>query len=115
MNDHEHLDGRLDELAQSIRDLRAMASETRDVVQREMAQVMIRRPLLDGRLDRLEKAVADLGKCQRETNKLIERAVLFARFVKFTATTAAAAGAMLIGLAGWWAELKATAASWFVK
>lgn len=105
----DHLDSRLDSLEAYTQATRAMATETRDIMREELVKVQIRRPQLDARLDRIEAVLEKLTEAQRETNDLIDRAILLARFARWTATGVAAVGASILGFAGWWAELKAWA------
>lgn len=103
----EHLDARLDRIEEQIQVVNQLASGTARTLDRELATVVIRREALDARIERISAAVEALSVDVKHTRNQIESAIMFARVGRIMLTIVAAAGATVIGIAGWWAEVKA--------
>lgn len=103
----EHLDARLDRIEEQIQAVNQLASGTARILDREMATVGARREALDARIERISTSVEGLALDVKHTRRQIESAIMFARVGRFMITTVAAIGAAAIGIAGWWAEVRA--------
>lgn len=110
---NEHLDARLDRIEEELQAVTNLATENAKTLVRELATVADRRKHLDDTIAEIRRAVTTLTEDGRRTRQQIESAIMFARVGRFMITSVAAIGAFALGVAGWWAEMKAAASKLF--